>query len=352
MYTLLSLILENTGARQGALLLVNEEDKQLYVEAEKKSFNEEIEVMQSIHYRKSTSLCPEIIQYVARSLEKMLLGNACKEGVFKSNAHIQESQIKSILSTPILSRNKLVGVIYLEHDLAEDFFTKDKTQILKLLSSQAAISIENAKLYQSLEKKVHERTVQLNQANEKLRLLSLQDPLTTLHNRHYISRFVSEMSMNFITRKNNYKRCLKTRSLYHKKVLSVYMIDIDHFNKINDTYGLHAGDKVLINLSRLLKKQIRADDYIVRWGGEEFLIILNGTNPDFLDAFPQKVLKAVESNSIKISEDNAVNITCSIGYSMMPIHVLTPDLLNLEEVINISDVALSMAKENGRNRCF
>ena len=104
MYTLLSLILENTGARQGALLLVNEEDKQLYVEAEKKSFNEEIEVMQSIHYRKSTSLCPEIIQYVARSLEKMLLGNACKEGVFKSNAHIQESQIKSILSTQFISK--------------------------------------------------------------------------------------------------------------------------------------------------------------------------------------------------------------------------------------------------------
>lgn len=351
MYTLLSLILENTGARQGALLLVNEEDKQLYVEAEKKSFNEEIEVMQSIHYRKSTSLCPEIIQYVARSLEKMLLGNACKEGVFKSNAHIQESQIKSILSTPILSRNKLVGVIYLEHDLAEDFFTKDKTQILKLLSSQAAISIENAKLYQSLEKKVHERTVQLNQANEKLRLLSLQDPLTTLHNRRYISEFVSEMSMNFITRKKQLQKDVEKRDLsITKKVLGVYMIDIDHFNKINDTYGLHAGDKVLINLSRLLKKQIRADDYIVRWGGEEFLIILNGTNPDFLDAFPQKVLKAVESNSIKISEDNAVNITCSIGYSMMPIHVLTPDLLNLEEVINISDVALSMAKENGRNR--
>jgi len=349
--SMMSLILENAGARQGVLLLVNGEDKELYIEAEKKSFNDEIEVMQSLPYRKSTNICPEIIQFVARSLENMVLGNAWKESVFKNTSHIQEAQIKSILSIPILYQNKLIGIIYLEHDLAEDVFTEERIQTVKILSSQAAISIVNARLYESLEKKVQERTAQLNQANEKLKLLSLQDPLTTLHNRRYIFEFVSDFSVNFITRKLQLQKKHEMRDLsINRKVIGVFMIDIDFFKTVNDTYGHLAGDKVLVSLSRLLKEQIRADDFVARWGGEEFIIILNTTNPEYLDIFANKILNIIREKPIVINEKISFNITCSIGYSMMPIHELSPDLLNLEQAINISDVAMYLAKENGRNR--
>lgn len=349
--SMMSLILENAGARQGVLLLVNGEDKELYIEAEKKSFNDEIEVMQSLPYRKSTNICPEIIQFVARSLENMVLGNAWKESVFKNTPHIQEAQIKSILSIPILYQNKLIGVIYLEHDLAEDVFTEERIQTVKILSSQAAISIVNARLYESLEKKVQERTAQLNQANENLKLLSLQDPLTALHNRRYIFEFVSDFSVNFITRKIQLQKKHEMRDLsINRKVIGVFMIDIDLFKTVNDTYGHLAGDKVLVSLSRLLKEQIRADDFVARWGGEEFIIILNTTNPEYLDIFANKILNIVRERPININEKTSLHITCSIGYSMMPIHELSPDLLNLEQAINISDVAMYLAKENGRNR--
>lgn len=349
--SMMSLILENAGARQGVLLLVNGEDKELYIEAEKKSFNDEIEVMQSLPYRKSTNICPEIIQFVSRSLENMVLGNAWKESVFKNTSHIQEAQIKSILSIPILYQNKLIGIIYLEHDLAEDVFTEERIQTVKILSSQAAISIVNARLYESLEKKVQERTAQLNQANEKLKLLSLQDPLTTLHNRRYIFEFVSDFSVNFITRKLQLQKKHEMRDLsINRKVIGVFMIDIDFFKTVNDTYGHLTGDKVLVTLSRLLKEQIRADDFVARWGGEEFIIILNTTNPEYLDIFANKILNIIREKPIVINEKISFNITCSIGYSMMPIHELSPDLLNLEQTINISDVAMYLAKENGRNR--
>jgi len=351
LHSLMSLILENAGARQGALLLVNRDDKELYIEAEKKTFEDEIEIMQSLPYRKSSLLCPEIVQYVARSLENVVLGNAWKEGDFKNNPHIKDGQIKSVLSVPIIYQNRLVGVIYLEHDLAEDVFTEDQIQTLKILSSQAAISIENARLYENLEKKVDERTAQLNQANEKLRQLSLHDPLTALHNRRYVSEFVSELSMNFIIRKVQLLEDNENMNIsINQKVMGVFMIDLDHFKTVNDTYGHHAGDTVLVGISRLLAKQIRADDFIVRWGGEEFLIILNKTNPEYLDVFARKILKAVSETPLQINADTTLYKTCSIGYCTLPLHAKAPNLLNLEQTINLSDFAMYLAKEKGRNR--
>lgn len=136
----------------------------------------------------------------------------------------------------------------------------------------------------------------------------------------------------------------------NRKVIGVFMIDIDFFKTVNDTYGHLTGDKVLVTLSRLLKEQIRADDFVARWGGEEFIIILNTTNPEYLDIFANKILNIIREKPIVINEKFSFNITCSIGYSMMPIHELSPDLLNLEQTINISDVAMYLAKENGRNR--
>jgi len=348
--TLMYLILENAGARQGALLLVNEDDNQLYIEAEKKHFDDEIEVMQSLPYRKSTLICPEIIQYVVRSRKTVVLGNAWKRGEFRNTKTIRERQIKSVLTIPIIYRNKLMGVIYLEHDLAEDVFTEERIRILKILSSQASISIENARLYVNMEKKVAERTAQLNQANERFRQLSLLDPLTTLHNRRYISDFVSEVTMNFITKKERLKDNKEHRDVnINNKVIGVFLIDLDHFKRINDSYGHSVGDQVLIRISKTLKEQIRIDDYIVRWGGEEFLIILNNTDPSYLDKFAHRILKAVKETSLPVTSDKILFKTCSIGYCMMPIYQKEPQLLNLEQTINLSDFALYLSKERGRN---
>lgn len=349
--SLMSLILENAGARQGALLLVNRDDKELYIEAQKKSFEAEIEIMQTLPYRNNDNLCPEIIQYVARSLENVVLANAWKESDFSNNPHIKNGQIKSVLSLPVLYRNRLIGVIYLEHHLADNVFNEQQIQTLKILSSQASISIENALLYDNLEKKVEERTAQLNLANEKLRQLSLQEPLTALHNRRYISEFVSERCENFTVRKVQLLENSENINIsINQKVMGVFMIDLDYFKTVNDTYGHQAGDAVLVRISRVLAKQIRPDDYIVRWGGEEFLVILNKTDPEYLDVLARKILKAVSKAPLRINSETTLYKTCSIGYCTLPLHTKAPDLLNLEQIINISDYAMYLAKENGRNR--
>ncbi|MBN2737948.1 MAG: AAA family ATPase [Spirochaetales bacterium] len=349
--TLMYIIIENAGAQQGCLLLKNYSDDDFYIEAIKKSGSDHIEVMQSQPYKQSTSICHEIIQYIIRTKKSVVLDDASKQGDFMNSAYIRNHRIKSLLSMPVVYQNSLKAIVYLENNLTDSVFTAHRTHILKILSSQAAISIDNAKLYKSLEEKVKERTLQLKNANKKLKELSLLDPLTTLHNRRYIYEFIAGLSLNFIKSKsktlhNKEKRDLNT----DKKVLGFFLIDLDHFKKVNDTYGHAAGDKVLIKISGTLKNLIRKEDFIVRWGGEEFLIILNNTKADYMEIFPQKVINAIQSTAIHISENKILHKTCSIGAAMMPFDPQNPELLSLEQTINISDYALYLAKEHGRNR--
>ena len=279
---LMAILVENTGAQQGSLLLVNASDNELYLEAEKRAGCEEIEVLQSRPYLESLRLSPEIVRYVQHSRESIVLGNACKEGEFIQSCYVREQRIRSVLCAPVIYQNRLKGIVYLENNLTEGVFTEERLEVVRILSSQASISIDNARLYENLEEKVRERTVQLKEANDRLKELSLLDPLTDLHNRRYIQEFVSEISLNFIKNKLRLVNSEEMRDMSLKnKVMGVFLIDLDYFKDVNDTYGHAAGDKVLVSIARILKKMIRADDFVVRWGGEEFLIILNNTNPEF-----------------------------------------------------------------------
>lgn len=348
--TLMETIIENAGAQHGSLLLKQESDNKLYIEAVKDADLEKIEVMQSLYFSKSSQLCPDIVQYVARTGKSVVLNNACSEGDFQDNDYILENQVKSVLCTPIIYQKNFKGVVYLENNLSENTFTPERLELIRILSSQASISIENARLYENLEEKVRERTDQLKVANDMLKELSLHDPLTKLHNRRYIYEFISEISQNFIKNKIKLLHEDEKRDIsLTNKVFGIYLIDIDNFKEVNDTYGHKTGDDVLIIISELLKKMIRADDFIVRWGGEEFLLILNNTKEEYLNIFPKKVLEKIKKTPIKILDNKIIYKTCSIGCTKLPIDARVPDFLTLEQTINLSDFALYKAKEGGRD---
>lgn len=347
---LIRVMIENAGAERGCLLLVNEADGQFYIEALQDVNYNKFQVKHSIPFTESKDLCREIVQYVTRTKETVVIHNACSDVNWQNNPYIMNNRIKSVLCMPVFYQNRLKSVVYLENNLSDNVFTLERLETLKILSSQASISIENARLYENMEEKVRERTIQLNNANEKLKELSLHDPLTTLHNRRYVFEFINDKLTQFIKNKmlllnNNEKRSLSTE----ENVIGVFLIDIDYFKAVNDTYGHSAGDNVLIAISKVLKQMIRTDDILVRWGGEEFLIILYNIKPEYMDVFAMKVLEEVKKVSIEITENEKIHKTCSIGYVEMPLDITTPDLLNLEQMINISDYALYCAKENGRN---
>jgi diguanylate cyclase (GGDEF)-like protein len=197
----------------------------------------------------------------------------------------------------------------------------------------------------SLEKKVEERTSELKD-------LSLRDPLTGLRNRRYITEFVIEIVESFkqskiMALKNNLDR---RDSHIANKVIGVIILDIDHFKRVNDTYGHNTGDKVLVFLANKLKRIIRTDDIIIRWGGEEFFIVLNRTIPEYLPEFCRKVLTFFRETKIETDESFHISINCSLGCISYPICEDYPDSFSFEKSIILCDMAMYLAKESGRNR--
>ncbi|MEG4250242.1 AAA family ATPase [Microcoleus sp. Pol10D4] len=167
---LMTILMENGGAQKGVLVLSNKE--KLTIEARGKVDNEQVEVWQSIPLESSDNLPVGMIKYVARTQEDVVLSEATKDGIFTSEPYIIKNLPKSVLCAPIINQGKLIGILYLENNLTTGAFTPDRLEVLKILSSQAAISIENARLYQNLEDKVQERTAQLAQANQEISTLN------------------------------------------------------------------------------------------------------------------------------------------------------------------------------------
>ncbi|GAB4368125.1 MAG: AAA family ATPase [Elainellaceae cyanobacterium] len=179
---LMQIVLENAGAETGVLIL--EKSAKLFIEATGYVNQDEIAVQPSIAVEMSQQLPLSIINYVRQTQENVVLNNAAQEGIFTTDDYILNQQPRSILCVPIVHQGKLIGILYLENNLTTGAFTAERVEVLQLLSSQAAISIENARLYQdlaaanaglkrsheqleeyskTLEAKVEERTVQLRQ---------------------------------------------------------------------------------------------------------------------------------------------------------------------------------------------
>lgn len=166
---LMKLAIENAGAQKGFLIL--SDNGRLTIEASR-SIEGDIQVLQSIPVQDSSHLPLTTINYVERTQESVVLTDATSEGNFTTDPYIVQHQPKSILTAPILNQGKLVGIVYLENNLTPGAFTRDRFEVLRILSSQAAISLENALLYRTLEERVKKRTAQLAEANEEISTLN------------------------------------------------------------------------------------------------------------------------------------------------------------------------------------
>ncbi len=167
---LMKIMIENAGAQKGFLLLHSQ--NQWVIEAIATTTDTQIQSISvnSPDNSTQTPLVPSaIINYVARTQENVVLDDATQDGQFTRDRYIIATQPKSILCTPLLNQGKLSGIVYLENNLVTGAFTPDRVQVLNILSSQAAISIENSRLYATLEEKVKERTEELSQTLEILK---------------------------------------------------------------------------------------------------------------------------------------------------------------------------------------
>ncbi len=169
----------------------------------------------------------------------------------------------------------------------------------------------------------------INFMYKQTRHLSLTDGLTGLYNRRH---FEANLEREFL------------RAKRYKNALSIAMIDVDFFKKVNDTYGHACGDYVLKEIAFLINEAFRKTDMVFRYGGEEFVVILTETDSDNAVVPLERLRKAVESNKFKYNNQN-LNITISIGVSSNLENTNSP-----WEFFELADKALYEAKENGRNQ--
>jgi diguanylate cyclase (GGDEF)-like protein/PAS domain S-box-containing protein len=160
---LMTIVIENAGAKTGFLVLKQQE--QLFIEAKAAIDNSEVVVCRLLLEETGEYLPNSLINYVVRTKEDVILKDATHEGIFTADAYIIQNQPLSVLCTPIIYQGEVFGVLYLENNLAVGAFTSERLEVLKILSSQAAISIKNAQLYQNCQQEIRER----QQAEEALR---------------------------------------------------------------------------------------------------------------------------------------------------------------------------------------
>jgi len=150
LHSLMQILIENAGAQTGCLILENSGEWVIEAACELNE-GEQVSATQVLQSIPLVNRLPEsVIQYVIRTHQSVILSDATREGNFINDPYIQHNQIQSLLCLPLLNQSKLVGVLYLENQLAAGAFTAERSQVLHLLSTQAAISIENAKLYSKL----------------------------------------------------------------------------------------------------------------------------------------------------------------------------------------------------------
>ncbi|MGB7284285.1 MAG: diguanylate cyclase [Candidatus Acidiferrum sp.] len=200
-----------------------------------------------------------------------------------------------------------------------------------------------------LEEAVAERSEALAQANKELEEMSLTDPLTAARNRRF---FQATIASDISQAVRSYTAPDPTRSRRNRDIV-FYLIDADHFKEINDRFGHDAGDQMLIDLTTRISSAIRYSDVLVRWGGEEFLVVSRFCERKEAATLAARVLSAVSGEPFKIKGASlSLHRTVSIGWAAFPWNVDSPIDVNYEEVLSLADRALYKAKDAGRNQAI
>jgi diguanylate cyclase (GGDEF)-like protein len=192
--------------------------------------------------------------------------------------------------------------------------------------------------------KHHRLNQELKRANDILEEASLTDPMTGIRNRRYFSATI-EADVSQSLRSYSDQREPRTRDLVF------YLIDADNFKEINDNYGHDVGDRTLVEMSHRISSAIRHSDVLLRWGGEEFLIVSRYTDRREAETLASRVLVAVGGVPFVLRSPNELLYrTCSIGWAAFPWLPADPGRVSYEEVLSLADSGLRRAKQAGKNR--
>lgn len=219
--------------------------------------------------------------------------------------------LKSHITLPLTVEGEILGCISLNSDQPNAFDAQD-LQFFSVIGYQMAATLKHFQRFSSIQN------------------IAIYDTLTGLYNRRYFEERLGIETQN---------------AFYGGTPLSLVMVDIDHFKRVNDTFGHAGGDQVLCQTSSLLKGSIRKKDTVARYGGEEFILILPEANLDATFVIAERIRRLVENTPFEIG-GTKIQLTISMGISNFPTH----QARSKEELVKMADEALYEAKRGGRNK--
>jgi diguanylate cyclase (GGDEF)-like protein len=328
---LLAIVRENSGAQFARLLLLDEGGWRLEGEIS----DEGSAVLQSRTVDFDGEADPQfplsVLRYVARTSTEVIEDNIVHSHRFADDSYVQAGRPRSVMCLPIRQAGGLGGMLYLENNMADASFTAERANFLRMLAGQAMISISHARLHDSLEQRVAERTAQLEEANRKLSALSMIDGLTGVANRRYFDEVLAS-------------EC--GRAQRTTRPLALVLLDVDHFKKYNDFHGHQGGDECLRQVADALRNSTRRKaDLVARYGGEEFTVILPETGPELARDIAESIRRSIEALAIPHQHAPQGLLTISVGVAT----TTAGDRGSPAQLIRIADDALYRAKHQGRN---
>ncbi|MDY7574786.1 diguanylate cyclase [Actimicrobium sp. CCI2.3] len=329
---LIAIVRENSGAQVARLLLLDAAVWRVEAEMDDSRLTVLESRVVSLESAADVQFPLSLLRFVVRTGEVIIEDNLSLSPHFSGDPYVQRQQPRSVLCLPIRQGGQVACLLYLENNLTDSSFTAERAEFLRTLGGQAMISIAHARMVDSLELRVAERTAQLEDANGKLATLSATDGLTGLANRRRFDEVLS----------SEWGRAGRTGF-----PLAVLMIDVDHFKKFNDCYGHQAGDDCLRRIAAVLQGGTRRSaDLAARYGGEEFSIVLANTDNHDALQLAEAVRLLIEQLAMPHAQSPLGKVTISIGVAIH--HAGNPG--TMANLLRASDDALYLAKGAGRNR--
>lgn len=299
--TIMNAFVRAGKVKKGSLMIYNEETGRMEIKAAKEVSERAIEKIK-------LKIGEGIAGRVAETGEPLLINDTTKDKYYKEffPEDPKGRPSETLLCLPLIFKDKVLGVITLDSKITGEQFIRNDERLLSILASQAAVSINNARMYK----------------------MAITDGLTKLYiQRYFLLRIEQEFG----------------KSKRYGRPLSIIFVDIDYFKLFNDNYGHQIGDMALIHITKSIRKHTRATDICSRYGGDEFIIILPETPIRQGLMLGERLRKSVERNLLNVKGDKFL-MTVSIGVAEYNNHMKAH-----QDLIREADRKLYQAKEGGRN---